>query len=237
LIPAHERSIFLSLPSFWPFRNLGAAVKPASDLMRLLACLTVSCLLHVALFFLPYLGISTVASRPEVQGGQRLKPPRTLNATLALQKKSTFAAAEASPVAAEGGSSADAPVERAGSGEPPPALKRTEGIGLLPIPAPTYYTTDQLTKRPRPTAKAELETPEIWPIFAPGTIILKLWISELGDVISVDVEKSDVPEILSRTAVAAFRNLRFVPGEINGRRVGTVMRIEVIYDDGQKPPP
>lgn len=132
---------------------------------------------------------------------------------------------------------ADASAERMANEEPRPALEHAVGIGLLPIPAPTYYTTDQLTKRPQPTAEAELDTPEIGPVFASGTIILKLWISELGDVISVDVEKTDLPEIFSRTAVAAFRNLRFVPGEINGQPVGTMMRIEVTYDDGRKPPP
>lgn len=212
-------------------------MKPASDSMRLFASLVVSCLLHAALFFMPYLGVSTSASRPAVQGGQKLKPPRTLNATLALEKKSAFAVAEASPVFAEGGSMADAPAERMANEEPRPALDRAMGIGLLPIPAPTYYTTDQLTKRPQPTAEAELDAPEIRPILASGTIILKLWINELGDVISVDVEKTDLPEIFSRTAVAAFRNLRFVPGEINGQPVGTMMRIEVTYDDGRKPPP
>jgi len=132
---------------------------------------------------------------------------------------------------------ADASAEPMANEEPRPAMNRTEGIGLLPIPAPTYYTTDQLTKRPQATGEAELDTPEIWPILTSGTIILKLWISELGDVISVDVEKTDLPEIFSRTAVAAFRNLRFVPGEINGQRVGTMMRIEITYDDGRKPPP
>jgi TonB family protein len=209
----------------------------ASDFKRLFASLVVSCLLHAALVFMPYLGVSTSASRPAVQGGQKLNPPRTLEATLALEKKSDFAAAEVFPESAEGGSMADASAERVADEETRPAQDRTEGIGLLPIPAPTYYTTDQLTKRPRPTAEAELDTPEIGPIIASGTIILKLWISELGSVVSVDVEKTNLPEIFSSTAVAAFRNLRFVPGEINGQRVGTVMRIEVTYDDGRKPPP
>jgi hypothetical protein len=212
-------------------------MNPASDWKRLFASLVVSCLLHAAIFFMPYLGASTSASRPSAQGGQNLKPPRTLNATLALEKKSAYAAAEVSPIFAAGGSVADASAEPMASEEPRPAMNRTEGIDLLPIPAPTYYTTDQLTKRPRPTGEAELDTPEIWPILTSGTIILKLWISELGDVISVDVEKTDLPEIFSRTAVAAFTNLRFVPGEINGRRVGTMMRIEITYNDGRKPSP
>jgi outer membrane biosynthesis protein TonB len=209
-------------------------MKPASDSKRLLASLLVSCLLHAALVFMPYLGVSTSASRPGVQGGQKLEPARILNATLALDKIPAVTVAEDST---EGASVADSSTHRMANEEPRPALDRALGIGLLPIPAPTYYTTDQLTKRPQPTAEAELDTPEIWPIVASGTIILKLWISELGDVIAVDVEKTDLPEIFSRTAVAAFKQLHFVPGELNGRRVGTMMRIEVTYDDGRKPPP
>jgi TonB family protein len=212
-------------------------MKPPSDWKRLFVSLVVSCLLHAALFFAPYLGVSTSASRLAVRGSQNLYPPHTLNVTLALEKKSVIAAAEVSPVLLEGGSKADALAGRMANEETRPALHRTEGIGLLPLPAPTYYTTDQLTKRPLPTAEAELDAPEIRPIIASGTIILKLWISELGDVSSVDVEKTDLPEIFSRTAVAAFRNLRFVPGEINGQPVGAMMRIEVIYDDGRKPQP
>ena len=74
-------------------------------------------------------------------------------------------------------------------------------------------------------------------MFASGTVVLKLWINELGDVVSVDVEKSDLPEAYTKTAVAAFGNIRFVPGEVDGRRVGTMMRIEVIYGAGSRPAP
>jgi hypothetical protein len=107
---------------------------------------------------------------------------------------------------------------------------------LLPIAAPAYYTTDQLTRRPRPTAEPELDTAETRPIFAAGSIILKLWIDERGDVIAVDVEKTDLPELFSKTAAAAFRDLRFTPGELNGRHVGSLMRIEVTYGGSRSLP-
>jgi hypothetical protein len=54
-------------------------------------------------------------------------------------------------------------------------------------------------------------------------------------VTSVEVEHSDVPEAVSALAAAAFAKLRFAPGELNGRAVGAMMRIEVSYDD-LKPP-
>jgi TonB family protein len=209
-------------------------MKPASDSKRLFSSLVVSCLLHAALVFLPYFGVSTSVSRPAVQGGQKPEPARALDATLVLEKTPAFTVPE---VAAEGGSVADASAHRMVNEEPRPALDRALGIGLLPIPAPTYYTTDQLTKRTQPASAPVLDAPELGPVFASGTVILKLWINELGDVISVDVEKTDLPEAYSRTAVAAFRNLRFVPGEVNGRRVGTMMRIEVAYGDGRMQPP
>jgi hypothetical protein len=207
-------------------------MNPGSDSARLFACFALSCLLHAGVIFTPYLGASSSAYQPAVQGGQ--KPPRTLDVTLVSEQPSAFAVAE---VFDKGGSTADAPAERMPDETPRPALDRTVGIGLLPIPAPAYYSTDQLTKRPQPTGAADLDAPEIRPIIASGTIILKLWINELGNVNAVDVENTDLPEMFTETAVAAFRNLHFVPGELNGQPVGTMMRIEVTYDDGRKPPP
>jgi len=210
---------------------------PISDAERLTASLALSCALHAALFFTPYLGASTSASRAAVLGGQNMAPPRTLEATLVLARQSAFAAAELSPLPAPGGSAAAAAAERAAGEETRPALERTSGIGLLPIAAPTYYSSDELTKRAQPASEPELDGPELLPILASGKIVLKLWIDEGGDVLAVDIEKSDLPGVFSNAAVTAFRKLRFLPGEINGRRVRTVMRIEVTYDDGGKTQP
>ncbi len=207
---------------------------PASDGKRLLASLALSCLLHAALAFMPYFGISAGISRPAVQGRHEQAPEHVLNATLILENEP---AATVTGLSTEGASAAGAGAHGADKEEPRPTPEHALGIGLLPIAAPSYYTTDQLTKRPRPTAEANLDPPEIGPIFASGTIVLVLWISEFGKVIAVDVEKTDLPQALTATAVAAFRNLPFIPGEINGRRVGTLMRIEVIYDDGTRPRP
>ena len=113
----------------------------------------------------------------------------------------------------------------------PAAPEQALGLDLLPIPAPSYYTTDQLTKRPQPAVLAELETPETRPLVASGQLVLKLWIDDEGRVADVAVEKSDLPEVFSRTAIASFKQSRFLPGERNGQRVGSVMRIEVSYED------
>jgi len=209
-------------------------MNPASDSKRLLAALTISCLMHAALVIMPYLGAGGGVSRPAARGGQQPVPARVLDATLALERGPAAAVIEK---AAEGDGIEDPSAHRIAEEEPRPALESTLGIGLLPMPAPSYYTTDQLTKRPRPSSEPELGALETGPAFAPGSAILKLWISERGDVVSVEVEKTSLPEAATAAAVAIFGKLRFVPGEINGRRVGTMMRIEVIYDDGVRPPP
>ena len=192
----------------------------------MLLALAASCLLHAAVVFLPYLGAGAGASLPAPHGDA----PQGLAATLVLEQPSE-SAGETAPKPAERERSADAPAGRAPKKDAPGELQRAESIGLLPLPAPTYYTTDRLTKRPMPTAIVELDTPETWPIAVSGRIVMKLWINEFGEVIAADVEQSELPEIFSKTAVAAFKRLRFTPGERNGKPVGTMMRIEVIYDD------
>jgi TonB family protein len=67
-----------------------------------------------------------------------------------------------------------------------------------------------------------------------GTVILKLWIGDAGQVVSVEIEDSQVSAAAAAAAAAAFAQLRFAPGEINGQAVGAIMRIEVTYDS---PPP
>jgi len=201
--------------------------------MRLFVALIISCLLHAALVLVPYLGASTSAPPLVLHGTRELEPARVLSVTLAPEE---------SPAAtgdgfAAGASVADASARPMADQEPRPALRLALGIALLPLPAPAYYTSDQLTKRARPDSAPKLDAPELGPVFASGTVILKLWIDELGDVVSVDVEKTDLPQAYSKTAVAAFRNLRFVPGEIDGRHVGVMMRIEVSYGAGSSPAP
>ena len=212
------------------------------DPARLLAAIMVSCLLHAAVALVPYAGASRSAYQP-ARGGKKPEPSRPLNATLVAVEQRSFPAAELASDAQSLTHSpaesppADSPGERMLDEEPRPAQDRTLGSDLFPLPAPRYYSTDQLTKRPQPIGAADLDTPEIRPILASGTIILKLWISSLGIVSSVDVEKSDLPEHFLKVAVEAFAQLRFVPGELNGQPVGTMMRIEVTYDDGRRPPP
>lgn len=110
---------------------------------------------------------------------------------------------------------------------------QSEGADILPFPGPAYYTTDQLTKRPEAIAVSELDTPDTRSIIVSGGMVLQLWINDRGYVVDVVVEQSELPEIFVATAINAFRHSLFKPGERNGKRVSTMMRIEVRYDDAR----
>jgi TonB family protein len=205
-------------PSSGPLGELRAAMNPDLYWKRFYAALMVSCLLHAAIVFMPYLGAGAKASRLAVRGAQKPGTARILSVRLV----------------AENNAAAESPANPVSSEEPNPAPERSVGIDLLPIPAPAFYSTDQLTKRPQPTSDPNLHAPESDHFLGSGKVILKVWINELGSVISVEVEKSDVPEAVAAAAAAAFGKLRFIPGEINGRRVGAMMRIEVTYDEATR---
>ncbi len=110
---------------------------------------------------------------------------------------------------------------------------RMDGADLLPLPGVIYYPTSFLTVRPQPLAEANLDPPRLRPIVASGKVILTLWINPFGLASKVAVESTNLPEIFTSTAVDAFQSLRFKPGELHGQKVGAVMRVEVIYDDGR----
>jgi len=178
--------------------------------MRLYAALTVSFLLHAALVFIPVLGQSTRPAPGPEHLIVRLEQP---------------------------GESAVEPTRPRASEAQRPGASRARGNDALPIRAPTYYTTDQLTKPPRPISQPKLDVPRSIARRVSGKVILKLWINEAGNVDSVEVESSNLPPAVSGTASAALEKLRFAPGEIDGRRVRTMMRIELTYIDGRRPQP
>jgi hypothetical protein len=234
LILSHERSISAAILALGPAVEAGAAMKLPPVSKRLYAALLASCLLHAALFALPYSGRNTSIFQPALSAAQNSAAAPAVRITLAPANSGRFAIAGLAP---KNASLATPPAKQASSEEQPPAPTRIEGTGLLPITAGTYYTTDLLSKHPAPIGPVELDAPELASIIAAGTVTLKLWIDELGNVVSIDVEKTDLPEAFSKAAVAAFKSVNFTPGELDGRHVASLMRIEVSYEDSRVPPP
>jgi TonB family protein len=195
----------------------------------LFIALAASVVLHGAVLFVPYLGASTEALKPSPQAPKppspRLTAVLTAPRTSPLFRPLPLASFEPVPL--------DEVVIQVEDAPPAQAVEQRAGADLLPIEAPLFYPTRELSKKPQIIETNELDAPETKPIVASGSIVLKLWINDLGEVVDTEVEKTTLPEVFTRAASHAFRKMRFTPGERQGKPVGTVMRIEIRYDDGR----
>lgn len=94
-------------------------------------------------------------------------------------------------------------------------------------PGPAFYEARALTIKPVALGDPLLDA---WDVVS-GEVVLALWIDDRGAVVKVSIERSDLPADRLAAVTDAFRLLRFAPGELNGRKVGALMRIAVSYDD------
>lgn len=106
--------------------------------------------------------------------------------------------------------------------------------GPLPIPAPEFYSPDQLSKRPAPLGDDPLDSSQLSVLASSGTLMIKLWINDLGQVVQAETEKTGLPREFASAAMEAFKQVRFSPGERGGMPVGSVIRIEVRYTDTRR---
>lgn len=97
------------------------------------------------------------------------------------------------------------------------------------LPIAGYYPSSELTDPPEPLGEVNPPGLGKYPEAGPGKIVLTLWISDSGSVVYALRESSTLPEAISNIIVAGFEQLKFKPGEISGRQVGTVLRIEIDY--------
>ena len=63
-----------------------------------------------------------------------------------------------------------------------------------------------------------------------GTVILLITVSESGEPINVKIEKSSHNRYLDKAAVDAAQKWRFNPGMHDGKRVGGVVRVPVVFN-------
>jgi len=197
-----------------------AYLSPGELRRRLAAAVALSFLLHALAIVMPSPGTGARDDRAA---------PRALE--VRLEKGETPAAPAAAPPVAPAAPSASPPSPRAVPAARAVSLSR--GLDLLPTPAAPYFTADRLTKPPLATSQPLLTIPRTMARYVTGRVMLKVWINELGGVDEVGVERSDLPETVSSFAADAFRKLHFVPGEVDGRPVGVLMRVEIAYVDGR----
>jgi Gram-negative bacterial TonB protein C-terminal len=197
----------------------------------------ISCLTHVAVLRIPLQGreiarpvkfqFGKVVWRGAVAGKATSRHPWTLAALPApvLAPEANVPVSDV-PVASDKAATA-----------PAPALLNpfdSQDSAWLPLER-RFYAAGQLSKRPKVIAEVDLETADTRSLLATGRMVFNLAIDQNGKVLAVDVEQSDLPEVFTQAASNAFMQFKFQPGEIDGTPVGSILRIEITYDDAQLP--
>jgi hypothetical protein len=195
--------------------------------------LLVSCALHFSVLFFPFIG--SVYRPPQTASLAAQATPSRLLITITsahmipghiwhpLSESTPNPESPRTPITPK----ADAPLK------PNPGENRPERPASTPLPGIVYYPTQFLTAHPQALTEAILDTAEIRPIVASGRVVLTLWINPSGETVKIAVVASDLPHKFVKTAVVAFEQMRFKPGELHGQKVGSVMKIEISYDDGR----
>lgn len=179
------------------------------DLMRLSAALLTSVLLHAGLGLLTWHG----PTQPAVDYASTA-PALPLTARLL---PSTQGAAPPRPPAA----TPRAP-------KPPPT--RAE-------PAPNEASrTAQRTRQPYPLEPVNLDIPEASLPTVHGTLVLKLWIDEKGQVVAYEPEPTDLPVEYVRAVGDTLTSVRFAPALRDGHPVAAIYRIEIDAEAAEQKP-
>lgn len=206
---------------------------------RLLPAFFLSLLVHALVVLPPLFGVSGggsegVASRHEITA--RLVGAATPDTPENDRPPEVLLKEEAAPSAPLHGNDSEilppgTPARAGNSGKPEKNQGPGDGSSQL-----RYFPTEQLTVRPYPLTV--LDDPGMLGPELDGRgdrVVLKVWISDSGEVTAMETEFNDMPARVHEATVAAFRRMRFMAGEIDGRRVGSIMRIEMTYKDFRLP--
>ncbi|MFZ5566127.1 MAG: hypothetical protein ACOY95_03935 [Pseudomonadota bacterium] len=73
----------------------------------------------------------------------------------------------------------------------------------------------------------ELSLPEAALLTAPGRMRLTLWIDTDGHVVAYHIDAPDLPEEYTTAVAEVFARTRYTPGEYRGRKVGSILKMEI----------
>ena len=94
-----------------------------------------------------------------------------------------------------------------------------------------YVPRRWLTLVPQPVAPVLLPFPDSFNDRAHYKVVLNLFIEADGRVGRVQFEGLPLPEVLQHAAKTTFEHARFTPGQVRGRIVKSLIRVEVSFDN------
>ena len=94
-----------------------------------------------------------------------------------------------------------------------------------------YYPATALSLMPQPITSLAAILAVAGEQAARGKVAIRLWISRSGSLDRLSVINSELSQPLEAATVAAFSQMRFIPGEIDGLAVMTWVDVMVEYGD------
>jgi hypothetical protein len=152
---------------------------------------------------------------------QPKQPPRIDEAAPAPARGSDLAASQASADAAHPMASAPGTDQ----------VATTEAAGRSA--SDEYLPRQRLTRAPRAQQLIDIPFPPGVPTPGRYKAVLALYIDETGTVRRVKVADADLPGAYEEAARNAFQSASFVPGELKGRAVKSLIHIEVVFEESR----
>jgi hypothetical protein len=209
-------------------------VKPA-----LLACVLISIALHGCLVLLSRAGSVRIGDGGPTHGRAAVMSVRVVQAPAPLAAPPLVPASSEAPVATNRPTALRAP-------SPPVAERRTEPSIQAPAEIASAVqivtTTDGgveyvpralLSTVPEPVKPLAIPYPSTGPSEGHFTTVLALFIDESGAVQRVRLDGPMLPPVLDAAAREAFLKARWQPGQVDGRLVKSLIRVEVVFESGR----
>ena len=184
---------------------------------RLLVALALSSALHAGIIFL-----TTTGQGAKIQGKPLLKE---------FQVSITDIAPPAKVVSQLQDKSDSGPTMPPSNSEE----ARSEENGVIPITQQRYYKIKELDVIPRPISLITPRYPDAVPASVRhGVVRLEIKLDEGGVVTEVTVLGGEPPGYFEDAAREAFLHAKFTPGMKSGRKVRSLLDIQVHFENGQE---
>ena len=104
------------------------------------------------------------------------------------------------------------------------------GSKLQSILNEKYYSLGELDQLPETQTDIDIESLNLLKFAQGGKLELRLWVNEQGQVVNVEVIKSEMPSAFVESAIKLFLQAQFSAGRVNNNPVKFVSKVVIHYE-------
>ena len=104
------------------------------------------------------------------------------------------------------------------------------GSKLKSILNEKYYSLSELDQLPETQTDIDIESLNLLKFAQGGKLELRLWVNEQGQVVNVEVIKSEMPSAFVESAIKLFLQAQFSVGRVNNNPVKFLSKVVIRYE-------